>query len=123
MARKLAADFSQRVATRRKRFSFEKNRSIRLRAVEPFAEVRLPAPVALGPDVGPGSGSVRGAAVGIVGLLGRRNGARARVVEQRICDLAVMRLPGGHAGPDRESLRVDDTWILVVSRQRDRARQ
>jgi hypothetical protein len=30
------------------------------------------------------------------------------MVEQRICDLPIIRLPGGQAEPDRETLRIDD---------------
>jgi hypothetical protein len=33
---------------------------------------------------------------------------RAEVVEQRVGDLPVMRLPCGQAEPDREPLRIDD---------------
>jgi hypothetical protein len=47
-------------------------------------------------------------AIGVIGFFGQYDGARAEVVEQSVGDLAVMRLSGGHAEPDRESLRVDD---------------
>ena len=34
------------------------------------------------------------------------------MVEQRVGDLPVVRLPGGQAEPDRETLRVDDNVDL-----------
>ena len=79
-------------------------------AVEASAEARLPAPVALGRDVGRSALVLDqlADAVSVVGLVRQHDGARAEMVEQRVCDLAVMRLPGGQAEPDRETLRVDD---------------
>ena len=47
-------------------------------------------------------------AVGVVGLVGQHDGARTKMVEQRVGDLPVMRLPGGRAEPDWEPLRIDD---------------
>ena len=47
-------------------------------------------------------------AVGVVGLVRQHDGARAEMVEQRVGDLPVMRLPCCQAEPDREPLRVDD---------------
>lgn len=79
-------------------------------AVEPLTEARLPAPVALGRDVGRGALILDqlADAVGVVGLVGQHDGARAEAVKQRVGDLPVVRLPGGQAEPDREALRVDD---------------
>ena len=79
-------------------------------AVEPLAEAGLPAAVAPRRDVG------RSAlildqftdAVSVVSLVGQHDGMRAEVVEQRVGDLSVVRLPGGQAEPDREALRVDN---------------
>jgi hypothetical protein len=51
-------------------------------------------------------------AVGVIGLVGQHDGARAEMIEQVICDLPVMRLSGGQAEPDREPLRVDDDMDL-----------
>ena len=47
-------------------------------------------------------------AVGVIGLVRQHDGARAEMIEQRIGDLPVMRLPCSQAEPDREPLRVDD---------------
>jgi hypothetical protein len=33
---------------------------------------------------------------------------RAEMIEQRVGDLPVMRLPSGQAEPDREALRIDN---------------
>lgn len=79
-------------------------------AIEPLAEAGLPFSVALGRDV------ERGAlildhlpdAIGIVGLFGQYDGAWAEMIEQRVSNPPVMRLPGGQAEPDWEALRVDD---------------
>ena len=62
-------------------------------------------------------------AVCIIGLVGQHDGARAEMGEERAGDLPVMRLGPRQAEPDRDALRVDDTWILVVSPPRDRPRQ
>src|SRR3546814_11657183 len=64
---------------------------------------------ALGRDVGRGTLVLDQLtdAVGVVGLVGQHDGARAAVVEQRVGDPAVVRLPGGQAEPAREALRVD----------------
>lgn len=78
--------------------------------VEPLAEARFPAPVALWRDIGRGAlvlGQLADA-IGIVGFVRQHDSARAEAVEQRIGDLPVMRLPSGQAEPDREALRVDD---------------
>jgi len=79
-------------------------------AVEPLAEGRLPLAVALRRDVGRGAFVLDqfADAAGVVGLVCQHDGARAEMVEQRVGDLPVMRLPGGQAEPDREALRVDD---------------
>lgn len=52
-------------------------------AVEPLAEAGLPAPVALGRDVGRGALLLDQIAdtVGVVGLVGQHDGARAKVIE------------------------------------------
>ena len=79
-------------------------------AVEPLAKAGLPAPIALGRDVG------RGAlvldqftdAVGVIVLVREHDGRRAEMIEQRVGDLPVMRLPSGQAEPDREALRIDN---------------
>jgi hypothetical protein len=47
-------------------------------------------------------------AVSVVGLVGQHNGVRAEMVEKRVNDLPVVRLPCRQAEPDREPLRVDD---------------
>lgn len=79
-------------------------------AVEPLAEARLPASVALRRDVGRGAPVLDqlADAVSVVGLVGQHDGARAKLVEQRVGDLPVMRLTSGQAEPDREAMRVDD---------------
>ncbi len=79
-------------------------------AVEPLAEAGLPAAVALRRDVGRGALVLdqRADAVGVVGLVGQYDGARAEAVQQRVGDLPVMRLSRGQAEPDRKPLRVDD---------------
>lgn len=79
-------------------------------SVEPFAEARFPAPVALRRDVGRGTLVLDQVAdaIGIVGLVRQHDGARAETIEQLIGDLPVVRLPCGQPEPDRESLRVDD---------------
>lgn len=83
-------------------------------AVEPLAEARLPLAVALRRDVGCGALVLDqlADAVGVVGLVGQHDAARAEMIEQRVGDLAVVRLPGGQAEPDREPLRVDDNVYL-----------
>ncbi len=111
MARKLAASLSYRGgdAAEVLQLGEEPFDEVAL-AVEPLAEARLPAPVALGRDVG------RGAlvldqftdAVSVVSLVSQHDGVRAEVVEQRVGDLSVVRLSGGQAQPDREALRVDN---------------
>lgn len=79
-------------------------------AVESLAETRLPLAIGLGRDVGRGALVLdQGAdAISIVSLVGQHDGVRAEVVEQRVGDLSVVRLPGGQAEPDRKALRVDD---------------
>ena len=79
-------------------------------AVEPLAEAGLPSPIALRRDVGRCSLLLDQLAdmVGVIGLVCQHDRARAEVIEQRIGDLPVMRLSGGQAEPDRETLRVDD---------------
>jgi hypothetical protein len=79
-------------------------------AVEPPAEARLPLAVALRRDVGRGALVLDQLAnvVGVIRLVGQHDGARPKLVQQRVGDLPVMRLPCGQAEPDRESLRVDD---------------
>ena len=79
-------------------------------AIEPLAEARLPLAVALGRDVGRGTLLLDQLpdTVGVIGLVGQHNGARGEVVEQPVRNLAVMRLPGGQAEPDRQPLRIDD---------------
>ena len=51
-------------------------------------------------------------AVGIVSLIGQHDGACAKVVEQAVDDLPIMRLTCGQAEPDREALRVDNDLDL-----------
>lgn len=65
-------------------------------AVEPPAEAGLPSPIALGRNVGRGTLVLDqlADAVGVVGLVGQHDGARAELVEQSIGDLPVMCLPG-----------------------------
>jgi hypothetical protein len=47
-------------------------------------------------------------ATGSVRLVCQHDGAWVKVVEQRVGDLSVVRLPGGQAEQDREALSVDD---------------
>ena len=47
-------------------------------------------------------------AIGVVGLVGQHDGTRAEVIEQTVCDLAVVCLSGSQAEPDRQALRVDN---------------
>ena len=79
-------------------------------AVQPLAEAGFPLAVALRRDVGRGTLVLDqfADAVGVVGLVGQHDGARPKVVKQLVCDLPVVRLPGGQAEPDREPLRIDD---------------
>lgn len=79
-------------------------------SVEVLAEAGFAAPVALWRDVGRSALILDqfADAVGVVGLVRQDNSVRAEVVEQRIDDLPVMRLPSGQAEPDREALRIDD---------------
>lgn len=79
-------------------------------AVEALAEAGLPSAVAFRRDVGRGALFLDQLTdtVGIIRLVREHDGARAKVVEQRIGDLPVVCLPGGQAEPDREPLRVDD---------------
>ena len=79
-------------------------------AVEPLAEARFSAPVALGRDVGRGALVLNqlADAVGVIDLVREHDSARAEMVQQCVDDLPVMRLPRGQAEPDRETLRIDD---------------
>ena len=79
-------------------------------AVQAFAEARFPAAVSLRRDVGRGTLLLDqlADAVGVVGLVGQYDGARAEVIQQRVGDLPVMVLPCGQAEPDRQALRVDN---------------
>lgn len=51
-------------------------------------------------------------AVGVISLVGQHDGARTKMIEQRIGDLPVVCLPGCQAEPDREALRIDDNMDL-----------
>jgi hypothetical protein len=79
-------------------------------AVEPLAEARLPAPVALRRDIGRRALILDqlADAIGVVGLVGQHDGSRAEMIEEAIGDLAAVRLPSGQAEPDREALGIDD---------------
>ena len=79
-------------------------------AVEPLAEARLPLAVGFAWDVGRGALLLdqRPDAIGVIGFVGENDGVRAETVEELVGDLAVMRLAGGQAEPDREPLRIDD---------------
>ena len=79
-------------------------------AVEPLAEAGLPLAVALRRDVGCRAMLLDqlADAVSIVGLVGQHDSARAEMIEQRVGDLPIVRLPCDQAEPDREALRVDD---------------
>ena len=79
-------------------------------SVEPLAEAGLPAAVALRRDVGRGALVLDqlADAIGVISLVREHDGARAEMIEQRVGNLSIMRLPGGQAEPDREPLRVDD---------------
>lgn len=83
-------------------------------AVKPLAKAGLPIAVTLRRDVWRGILILDqlADAVGVVGLVGQNYGARAEVVEQRVGDLPIERLPGGQAEPDREPRRVDDNVDL-----------
>jgi hypothetical protein len=78
-------------------------------ARESLAEARLPAPVALGRDVGRGSllFDQCADAVGIVILIGQQDRVRAEMIEQRVSGLAIMCLISGQTEPDRDPLRID----------------
>lgn len=79
-------------------------------SVEPLAEARLPAAVALRRDVGRGALFLNqlADAVGFIGFVGQHDSARTEMVEPGVGDLAVVGLPGRQGEPDREALRVDD---------------
>lgn len=79
-------------------------------AVEPLAEAGLPAPVAFRRDVGRRALLLNqfADAIGVIGFVGQHDGARAKMIEQPVNDLPIVRLPGGQAEPDREALRIDD---------------
>ena len=79
-------------------------------AVEPLAEAGLPAPVALRRYVGRGTLVLDqfADAVSVVGLVRQYDGVGAEMIEQRVGDLPIVRLPSGQAEPDWETLRVDD---------------
>jgi hypothetical protein len=79
-------------------------------AIKALAEAGLPLPVALSRNVRRGALVLDqfANAVSIIGLVGQDDGMRAKVVEQGVGDLAVVRLSCGQPEPDRETLRVDD---------------
>ena len=79
-------------------------------AVESLAEARLPAPVALRRDIGRGTLLLDqiADAVGVIGLVGQHDGARAEMVEQSVGDLPVVRLPCRQTEPNGEALRIDN---------------
>lgn len=79
-------------------------------AVEPLTEARLPLAVALRRDVRCGTLILDqlADAIGVIGFVGEHDRARAKLVEQGVGDLSVVRLPGGQTEPDREALRVND---------------
>jgi hypothetical protein len=83
-------------------------------SIEPLAEARLPFTVGFGWDVGRGALLLdkRADAIGVISLVGEDDGAGTKVVEQPICDLNVMRLPGCQPEPDREALCIDDSVDL-----------
>lgn len=79
-------------------------------AVKALAEAQFSSPVSLGRDVRRGALVLDqfADAIGIVSLVREHDGARGEVVEQRVGDLPVVRLPCGQAEPEREALRVDN---------------
>ena len=79
-------------------------------AVEPLAEAGFPLPIGFGRDVRGGSLRLDQLtdAVRVICLVRQHDGAWAEMVEQRVGDLSVMRLPGCQAEPDRKALRIDD---------------
>jgi hypothetical protein len=79
-------------------------------AVEPLGEARLPFAVGFCGNVGRGALLLdqRAEAISVISLVGQHDRAGAEMIEQLVGDLAVMRLAGGQAEPDREALRVDD---------------
>lgn len=79
-------------------------------AVETLAEAWFPAPVAFGRDIGRGTLVLDqlADAVGVIGLVGQHDSARAKMIEQGVGDLPVVRLPGGQPEPNWEALCVDD---------------
>jgi hypothetical protein len=83
-------------------------------AVEPLAEAGFPTPIALRRDVRSGALLLdqRAHAVGIIGLVRQHDRARAELIEQRVGDLPIVRLPSGQAEPDREALRIDERMDL-----------
>ena len=112
MARKLAASLSYRVATRRKCFSLEKNRSMRLRSrysrlLKQGFHLRL---LLGGMLVGPGSAFTDEGAqgVGVVTLVGQQHRARSEVVRQLCGSGDVAGLARRQLKLDRAPLRVDE---------------
>lgn len=83
-------------------------------SVEALAKAGLPLAIAFRWDIGCGTLLLDqfADAIGIIGLVGEDDGARAEVVEQRVGDPTVMRLSCRQAEPDREALRVDDDMDL-----------
>lgn len=47
-------------------------------------------------------------AIGVIGFVGQHYGVGTKMVEQGVCDLSVMCLPGSQFEPDREPLRIND---------------
>ena len=82
--------------------------------VEPLPEAGLPAPVSLWRDVGRGTLLLYRFAdtVGVIGLVSQHDGARSKMIEKRIDDLSVMRLPSRETESDRKSSRVYDNMYL-----------
>ena len=79
-------------------------------SVKPLAEAWSPPAVGFGGDVGRGAlrFDQRADAVRVIGLVSQHDGARGEAIEQGVGDLAVMRLAGGQAEPDRKPLGIDD---------------
>ncbi len=79
-------------------------------AIKPFAKAWLPFSIGFCRDVGRRTLFLdqRADAIRIVGLIREHDHVRAKMIEQFIGNLTVMRLASSQAEPDRETLRIDD---------------
>jgi hypothetical protein len=79
-------------------------------AIQRLAEAGLPFAIGLGRDVRHRTLRLDQVAdaVGVVGLVGKNDGAWIKAIQQKMGGRAVMCLPCCQAEPDRESLSIDD---------------